>query len=1138
MSRQGTWVSQPGLILAALIFMGIGVQAQSAAPANESPFEAEQRLRSSANSAPNNVAYQRAYAEFLEYYRSKDARAAYAKLVDALSRENAPASERAAAAEKLAMLDLQAGDRNAAALHLAAYNAAGGTSLVLPNRAPLVSSESVEIPGPLRSFARMTAISSDLARDEVLPALARAVVNNGYRARSVGEGLEQTEYLSLVLRYLTQARELEALSGASKIIRITQCDSNETGVLLRVIGYRMRGGCGADVVLETINASRAFLTTDSGFPLGELELALRTNRPFVLDYHPTQLPLIYTRAYWQPLKEQTDQPFIDYFISDPSLARLYVGLSKIDPETADDLKATMPVARFKLFAHVLDFYGAMFRVRNGKAIVPGGARTERAWEKLNGASPEKGAAFFERMLIQDDGWLASYYDALARIHGPVQTYLLDPDRVQRFYEAIRGKVTTPGPARPVFRSNTDMLLLTTRLRIDPDGKPHLPGGLDTWKHLFSDPPKGSKVDGKIKKDASNWKDPDQVLEALFGLSRKLAENEHLKIFMALTDLDRRRTQPLEPAVVEQLARRYGDMNAQYPILSEAPALHGQTMLSFLDTAEKLGEIRNMTRRSDALGLFQGLTGLWQIFLRQGVLPQDQADATLTAIVAGFANQDNDRQLFDAGRAGVQTLLRATKAPVQGPAQAGRMQDQMMDLLAGTKAPSGSNAYQQMARDLIRVFEAQRLLSLDTLFDLADNLEAGSKGQSMNAALAGRLANRIAEIQLPQGDLTRAEKNLNAYGYWADKHVDDQRKFNLRRDIEKAGTNAQELADLRGALTPFLRDTIVGFNYMHYAPPGAQILHTNPLFVRSHDFVGYANSSRAWGTTEVYGSGWPRNAGGRLTGSLSGLPYALAQAEQNFLVPTKTQALIWNDLVPQMMLTAVIPRFWNVSQDQVHWVGLHMAYGESLLAEAALSPQRKAKVLDALDLHLSPRRLKTVDDDLSAGDVAGALDNVLPSELYLLARNLATSEPGANSTFAAEIKRMSTANAHELSDEMISRAFGTPKPMLANSYEPELLNLRTFPTLMGYSTRILAESWESNLLYYAALADQIHAGPGDLNVLVPEWTQLTVENIFATHLEDWPALWRSLRVVGDKVRKEANAQAVAGTVGYAPGGEAQ
>ncbi len=79
--------------------------------------------------------------------------------------------------------------------------------------------------------------------------------------------------------------------------------------------------------------------------------------------------------------------------------------------------------------------------------------------------------------------------------------------------------------------------------------------------------------------------------------------------------------------------------------------------------------------------------------------------------------------------------------------------------------------------------------------------------------------------------------------------------------------------------------------------------TNPLFVRGHDFIGMQGANHSWRTTEVYGTGWPSNAGGRLVGSLAGLPYALAEAEQNFLIPTQTQALIWGDLVPQMMLTA-------------------------------------------------------------------------------------------------------------------------------------------------------------------------------------------------------------------------------------------
>ena len=118
----------------------------------------------------------------------------------------------------------------------------------------------------------------------------------------------------------------------------------------------------------------------------------------------------------------------------------------------------------------------------------------------------------------------------------------------------------------------------------------------------------------------------------------------------------------------------------------------------------------------------------------------------------------------------------------------------------------------------------------------------------------------------------------------------------------------------------------------------------------------------------------------------------------------------------------------------------------------------------------------------------------------------------------------TDQAAEVNYPAVARLFGTPKPTLSNSYRPELLNLRTFPTLMGYSSRIMAETWESNLLYYAALADEIHAQPSQLNLLIPSWTQQTVEKIFATHLEDWPALLRSLRAVGEDVRQKARKQA--------------
>ena len=145
-----------------------------------------------------------------------------------------------------------------------------------------------------------------------------------------------------------------------------------------------------------------------------------------------------------------------------------------------DVNENVSATRLRAYSHVLDFFGGMFEIRNGKAVTPGGARSAAAWGEMVGASPDQGTAFFDKLLAKDDGWMASLYDALARIHGPVRDYLTEPARLKRFYSAVRGRITSPGPGRPVFRSNTDMMLFTTRLRLDANGKPHIPGGLEVW----------------------------------------------------------------------------------------------------------------------------------------------------------------------------------------------------------------------------------------------------------------------------------------------------------------------------------------------------------------------------------------------------------------------------------------------------------------------------------------------------------------------------------------------------------------------------------------------------------------------------------------------------------------------------------
>lgn len=1057
-----------------------------------------------------------AYAEFLERRRSPLAQAAYEKLAS-----SPDAGTKLQALRRLTVLHLLDNNKVAAENALNRYREAGGTGWSFAaNTRPPVSIGTSEIPGPLRSFSRMAALSPDLEPAEVLGALARNIVTNGYQAAGNNEGLDQTEYLKLIYRYLSQAKELEKLAVKDQKIIIEQCDSTQTGELLKVLGYRMRGACGGDLVLETVNASRAFLTIDSGFPLADLEAALRTNRLFEYDYKPTKVTVLYGPEYWQAAKdkEKADQTFVEFFMSDPQLCRLYLGLSKLDPSTAEDLKKAMPVQRLRAFSHVLDFFGGMLQIRNGKVAVPGDPRSIGVWQELAGASPDNGPAFLEKLIAKDDGWVAAYFEALSRIHGPTVMYLTEPTRMKRFYTGLRGRVTSPGPARPVFRASTDLMLLTSRLRLEADGKPHIPGNVESWRSLFINHPHG-KYDGKLTKSAQGWKEADDVLEALFALSRKAVDNEPLKIFLSLSDVNRGRKQPLTPATVDRMIKDWKLLGAQYTALAELPELSEANILQFLTAAAALNGIGDVQLRSDAVGIFQSLVALTQIFHRNRLL-QGSLDEAIAPVLTQIPAAKNPRDLFDAGRKVTEHLMKSA-----GVAADADPQKAMLELLAGTTAgnarASDETTQQLLVADMQRVFDAQRLVSLKSIFDIDDNLEAPSKGGKTNVALVNRLGSRISDQQPPRPPLTGAERNAMAFGYWVDKHIDAERKTNFRAIVDKAGTDPVKLKEARGNLTSFLRDTLVGFVYIHYAPPGAQVLFTNPHFVRSHDFLGVQGTNQTWKTTEVFGTGWPSSAGGRLVGSLVSLPYALAEAEQNFLIPTREQALIWGDLVPQMIVSAKVPRYWRVTPLQLHYAALHYRAGETLLAQSAVDSALRAKAIQALLQFAPPARVEAVNAHLEAGRVADALDLVTPSEAFNVATTLVSgSEGDYQSPMVAEIKRMAMLRRADLSAAAISEAFGTPKPTLANSYQPQLLNLRTFPTLMGYSSRILAESWESSNIYYAALADELGLRPSELNLKVPDWTKLTVEKIFATHLEDWPALLRSLRLVGQEMRQSA------------------
>ena len=184
-------------------------------------------------------------------------------------------------------------------------------------------------------------------------------------------------------------------------------------------------------------------------------------------------------------------------------------------------------------------------------------------------------------------------------------------------------------------------------------------------------------------------------------------------------------------------------------------------------------------------------------------------------------------------------------------------------------------------------------------------------------------------------------------------------MNFRAAIERAGGDPAKLKELVGDLAPLMRDTLVAFNYcLLCAARSADSLHQPRIRAQPR----FRWRRRAIANLAAHRNLRHRlaiNGGGRLVGSLAALPYTLAEAEQNFLIPAQTQALIWGDLVPQMIISAKIPRWWNATPAQLHFVGLHLRYGHELMAESAFDPALRTQVLAALGTVASPARTFTV-----------------------------------------------------------------------------------------------------------------------------------------------------------------------------------
>ena len=975
--------------------------------------------------------------------------------------------------------------------------------------------ESITIPGPIRSFLRMAGVSQEASPAEVLPLLARNAFLYGHVEQ------RKTEYLVLADRYVQQARELQPLAGADGMIHVAGCQDADK--LIQILGYRFEHGCSPkDASLITADAERAFLTVDSGFPLTQLEQSLQEGTPFSYAYPATQVPILFAEKDWEailPTRQRPGATLLDMLMNYEDVDRLYAGLARLDPQTRFALLQTVGLKRLLAYAPVFDFYSSRICIRSGAVAVPGGEAAEQSWAELVGANPHSPGAFVYRLLARDQGWMAAYFDALSRVSPEQQAHLVSSGRLKRLYEAYRSSNANLGAGIGVFPRNANLILLFTRVQWDTAGEPKVPGDATVWWEILAHADRAGHLRefAHFSRDGSN---PDLLLEALVACTNRMAGEGPAQIYLSLTAMNSARPaeQQLSGGIAQLLASHFAQLNDWYSIFVEFPSLDETSIKRFVDTVDHVNGIANPVLRANVLGAFQAELGIWQILARQKQIPTEQLNASWQAATQPFSGIRSSTDLFEAARQSLDSIVLAAGG------KADFTQDQLVDLLAGPAQnnPEGARVHEEIARRMRAVLDDQRLVPLDALFGLYDGLGEMAHGNAVGDSLLP-LAGALREFELPRPIFTSGERVTWSPTVYVSRHAELQVRTDLTKVIKTPGTPAQ-LEAARERLAPFLRDTLVGLNYAYYEPPGSQVLHSNPLFVRAHDFAASSiqGMNDIWGPPNLIGIGATAGGGAYLIGSLAELPFVLALTEEDFISPEKLQALIWKETVPQLLVNAVLPRWWSVSRDELHAAALYQRAGEELLTASASNADLRQKVLTALSGRMSWGRLEETEQALGHPDSTAALiAHLLPSDAFHLTAEFRERFPGEAAQWGPsnrELDELAHRDPEDASPQRLAADFGVPHPILADSNSRALLTSEPFPVSGGYGSRLFGESWESSNLYWARLADEKGYPPAMLNILVPELTRQMVANISATSIDDWPALLRAMQQTGEEFRE--------------------
>ena len=338
-------------------------------------------------------------------------------------------------------------------------------------------------------------------------------------------------------------------------------------------------------------------------------------------------------------------------------------------------------------------------------------------------------------------------------------------------------------------------------------------------------------------------------------------------------------------------------------------------------------------------------------------------------------------------------------------------------------------------------------------------------------MANRLAARISEVRLPRSNLSREESNAFGQGNAVDKHIQTQRKAEPEPEVDRARGRPDKLLDIRGDLAAVLRDFArrsqlrLLLAARRRVDPRQSVVRAEPRLPRAWRELRVEDSAARrhrlaqqwrregwWARSANWPSRWRRPSrtswfrpsARRSSGRISLRRFSSAP-------PSRAGGI-------SSPLTSISSGCTCAGRGVAHASQRWMRPFGRRSKPSAETRRARSPVAGQGPVLTGPGRRG-----------AGRVDAVGGVHLAVsFGEQHADEADSLGGPFRPEIQRLRQSDPDTFSYERAASLFGTPHPKLSHSYRSELLRLPLFPTMMRYSSRILAESWESTNLYWAAL----------------------------------------------------------------------